>query len=99
MEAVAQAFETEKQEAVRKAIETCNERSKVDQMQLQVSGIVTLGAVVKRLTFLRAMVLQNDLKRTKNRLIECEQKLNKAQADLIQAKAAQQVNTPSTQAQ
>ncbi|TKA57740.1 hypothetical protein B0A53_00889 [Rhodotorula sp. CCFEE 5036] len=76
METCKLAFETEKQEAVRKAIETCNERSKVDQMQLQ-----------------------NDLKRTKNRLIECEQKLNKAQADLIQAKAAQQVNTPSTQAQ
>lgn len=52
METCKLAFETEKQEAVRKAIETCNERSKVDQMQLQVSGgIVTIDPVLKWLTF------------------------------------------------
>ncbi|GAA5865989.1 hypothetical protein JCM3774_005550 [Rhodotorula dairenensis] len=70
LQAMASAFEKEKQEAVRKAIESCSERSKVENLKLQ-----------------------NELKRANNRLAESEQKLNKAQTDLIQAKAAQLVKT------
>lgn len=58
LEAVKSAFEKEKQEAVRKAIESCSERSKVENIKLQVCDLTCTELLAIRL--IRALIFPTE---------------------------------------